>query len=131
MKSILHTFSNGSWVCFWRWIQTRRSYSHMFFKLCALKNFVYNINKKTPVLKSLFKKVASLKTCIVKKKRFQHRCFPVNIAKFLRTAFLQNTSSSCFWQTYKNKTLYLYPFCYLSIPTLEIIAWSARFSIRT
>ena len=26
------------------------------------------------------------------KKRFWHRCFPVNFAKFLRTTFLQNTS---------------------------------------
>ena len=26
------------------------------------------------------------------KKRFWHRCFPVNFAKFLRTPFLQNTS---------------------------------------
>ena len=26
------------------------------------------------------------------KKRLQHSCFPVNIAKFLRTAFLQNIS---------------------------------------
>ena len=24
-------------------------------------------------------------------------CLPVNIVKFLRTAFLQNTSSACFW----------------------------------
>ena len=26
------------------------------------------------------------------KKRFQHRCFPVNFVKFLRTSTLQNTS---------------------------------------
>ena len=26
----------------------------------------------------------------------QHRCFPVNIAKFLRTAFFQSTSDGCF-----------------------------------
>ena len=31
------------------------------------------------------------------KRRLQHRCFPVNIAKFLRTAFLQNTSGGCFY----------------------------------
>ena len=28
-----------------------------------------------------------LKTCIFIKKRLQHKYFPVNIAKFLRTAF--------------------------------------------
>ena len=30
------------------------------------------------------------------KKSLQHRCFPVNVAKFLRAAFLQNFSSGCF-----------------------------------
>ena len=29
------------------------------------------------------------------KKWLQHRCFPVNILKFLRTAFLWNTSVAC------------------------------------
>ena len=32
--------------------------------------------------------VASLKDCNYIKERLQHGCFPVNIAKFLRTAFL-------------------------------------------
>ena len=32
------------------------------------------------------------------KKRPQHRCFPVNITKSLRIAFLWNTSGSCFWK---------------------------------
>ena len=31
------------------------------------------------------------------KRRLQHRCFPVNIAKFLRTAFWWNTSGGCFY----------------------------------
>ena len=35
-----------------------------------------------------FYKVAGLKTCTFIKKRHQHKCFTVNIAKFLRTAFL-------------------------------------------
>ena len=33
------------------------------------------------------------------KKRLWHSCFPVNFAKFLRTPFLQNTSTGCFWKT--------------------------------
>ena len=32
-------------------------------------------------------KVAVLQVCNSPKKRLQHRCFPVNISKFLRTAF--------------------------------------------
>ena len=31
------------------------------------------------------------------KKRLWHRCFPVNFVKFLRTLFLQNTSSGYFY----------------------------------
>ena len=30
------------------------------------------------------------------KKRLQHRCFPVNFAKFLKPLILQNTSGGCF-----------------------------------
>ena len=39
---------------------------------------------KTPFW-SLF--LIKLQPCDIMKKRLQHRCFPVNIAKFLRTAF--------------------------------------------
>ena len=31
------------------------------------------------------------------KKRLQHRCFPVNFAKCLKTTFLQNTTGDRFW----------------------------------
>ena len=31
------------------------------------------------------------------KKKLQHRYFPVNITKFLRTLFLQDTSGGCFY----------------------------------
>ena len=34
-------------------------------------------------------------------KRLQHSCFPVNIAKFLRTPFWQNTSGGCFCKMMK------------------------------
>ena len=44
-----------------------------------------------PVLVSLFNKVAGLQACNVIKKRLQHRCFPVNMVKFLRTAFINGT----------------------------------------
>ena len=37
--------------------------------------------------RSLFNKVAGLQTCNFIKKRLQDSCFPVNVAKFLRTAF--------------------------------------------
>ena len=37
------------------------------------------------MLECLFNKVAGLQACIFIKKRLQHRCFPVNIVKLLRT----------------------------------------------
>ena len=39
---------------------------------------------------TLFNKVAVPEACSSIKKRLQHRCFPVYIAKFLRTAILKN-----------------------------------------
>ena len=44
------------------------------------------------MLESLFNKAAGLQTCNFIKKRLQHRCFSMNIAKFLRTTILKNNS---------------------------------------
>ena len=52
-----------------------------------------NIHRKTRVLGSLLKKVADLEARKSIKRIFQHRCFPLNIAKFLSTAF----SIAHFW----------------------------------
>ena len=41
-------------------------------------------------------KVAVLKSTTLLKRRLRHRCFSVNVAKSLRTPFLQNTSSNFF-----------------------------------
>ena len=40
---------------------------------------------ETPVLESLFNKVTDLKACSFIKKMLQHKRFPVNIAKYLKT----------------------------------------------
>ena len=56
----------------------------MFFKIDFLKNFAI-FTKRHPVLESLFNKAAGLKAFDFFKERLQHKCFPVNIAKFLRT----------------------------------------------
>ena len=50
------------------------------YKLC-------NIHRKTPVLESVFNIIAGLKGCRFIEKRLQHRRFPVNIVKLLRTFF--------------------------------------------
>ena len=54
----------------------------------------WNIHRKTPMLKSLFNKVTVLRACDFIKKSLQHRCFPVIIAKFMRTPIPKNI---CEW----------------------------------
>ena len=57
---------------------------------------------KAPVLESLFNKVADLLAYNFIKKRLQHRCFPVNVAQFLRTpVFYRPTpvAASAWWRS--------------------------------
>ena len=65
----------------------------VFYKKAVLKNFAM-FTKKTPLLESLFNKVAVLRPKALQfiKKRLQQRHFLVNIAKFLRTPILKNIS---------------------------------------
>ena len=72
----------------------RSSRSQMIFEIGVLE--VWNIHRKTSVLESLFSKVVSLEAWNFIKKKLQHRCFPVNIAKFLRKFYLKNTTGGCF-----------------------------------
>ena len=61
---------------------------------CSIKKLFWKTShypQETPVLEFLFKKVAGLKACNFIKKLPQHRCFPVNIAKFLRLPISKNT----------------------------------------
>ena len=51
---------------------------------------------ETPVLGSHFDKAAGLQLCNFIKKRFQHSCFPVIIAKFLGIPILRASPNGCF-----------------------------------
>ena len=66
-------------------LPARSSCSQMIFKIGVFKNFATFTGKH--LCWSLFHKVAGFQACNFTKKSLQHRCFPVNIAKFLRTAF--------------------------------------------
>ena len=46
-----------------------------------------NFHRKTHLLVSHFNDMAGLHACIFIKKRLEHRCFPVNTVKYLRTTF--------------------------------------------
>ena len=62
------------------------------WKKSALVNFTKFTGKH--LCQSLFfKKLAGLRAATSLKKKLRHKCFPVNLAKFLRTPYLQNTSA--------------------------------------
>ena len=78
-------------TCIWRTTTCRSSRRRCSLKKGVLRNFV-KLTGKHLCQSLLFNKVADLRLATLLKKRFWHRCFPVNFAKFLRTLFLQNTS---------------------------------------
>ena len=45
----------------------------------------------------MFFKIGVLKACHFIKKRLQHSCFPVTLAKFLKHPFLQKISGGCYY----------------------------------
>ena len=60
---------------------------------CSVKKVllkIWQISEETPVLESLFNRVAGLKACNFIKKRLQHRRFPAKSAEFVRTPISKN-----------------------------------------
>ena len=73
------------WVIGLTSIDFRSSHWQMLFKIGVLNNFAIFTEKH--LCWNLFSKVTGLQVCNFIKKRLQHRCFSVNIAKCLRTDF--------------------------------------------
>ena len=67
----------------------RSSHRRCSLKKAVLKDFAIFTGKHL-CWSLFFKKVTTLQPCNFIKKRLQHRRFPVNIAKFLRTIILKN-----------------------------------------
>ena len=67
----------------------RKGRSQMFFKKDVLKNFSIFTGKHL-CWSLLLNKWQVFRSAALLKKRLQHSCFPVNIAKFLRTPTLKN-----------------------------------------
>ena len=61
----------------------------VLYKKVVLNNFAIFTGKHLS-WSLFFKKIVVLKACDFIKKRLQNRCFPVNIAQFLRIPFLKN-----------------------------------------
>ena len=84
------------WINLGKWEKVesiiRNSLSQMFFKICVLKIFPIFTGKHL-CWRLFLIKLQAFQTYNFIKMRLQHRCLPVNIAQFLRTAFfLKNTS---------------------------------------
>ena len=60
----------------------------LFFKKGCSKKFC-NIHRKTPMLESLFNKVAGLQGCSFIKKRLQHRCFFCEYYKLFKNSYFE------------------------------------------
>ena len=81
--SEVETFKTPFWIDIRWWIPI--TVCRCFTKYVFLKTLQYS-QENTCVVVS-FNKVAGLKACSFIKKRLQRSCFPVNIAKCLRTGF--------------------------------------------
>ena len=68
-------------------IRSRSSHWRCSVREGVLRNFA-KFTGKTCAKVSFFNKVASLRPATLSKKRLWHRCFPVNLAKFLRAPFV-------------------------------------------
>ena len=76
-------------------LKYRSSHRRCSVRKCVVTNFTkFTGNHLCQGL--YFKKVAGFRPATLFKKRVWHRYFPANIAKFLRTPFLQNTSGRLF-----------------------------------
>ena len=72
----------------YRFMLSRSSHQRCSVEKAVVKKFAIYTVKTRPVLESLFNKV--LQVCNFIKKRLQHRCFPMNIAKVLRATIFKN-----------------------------------------
>ena len=95
--------SESGWFC--KQLPRNKVPNNYFLKLVQKHSsrlvFLKILQQKTPMLESPSNKIAGLKTGNFIKKKLHNKCFPVNIAKFLRAVFLQNTSCGYFGQFYE------------------------------
>ena len=82
----------------------RSSHLKCSIKKAVLKMFAI-FHRRARVLESFFNKVAGLRPATLLKKRLQHRCLSMRIAKFLRTPIFKNICKQLFlyFRILKNK----------------------------
>ena len=125
--SVLKNFANftGKHLCWSLSLSTLQAFRRCSSKQVFLK--ILQFHWKTPMLESLLNKVAGLKAWNFIKKRLQHRYFPMKLAKFWRTLFLQNISGGCFWKLNCFSSFYYHDLAKLSQRNI-LISFLAAFS---
>ena len=134
LKHLFYTTPTGD--CFWLNCKTsNRIKTSSYFKFrgsCSFYCHDRSNHQRFPIKKGVLRsfakftekhfcqslfcnKVAGLRPANLLKKRFWHSCFPVNFAKFLRTPFLQNTSS---------RMLLLWVFCNFQITAFFLLLFN-------
>ena len=94
------------------WYPYRRaSRSELFSKKDVLQNFIYSQFHNFTHVKSLFNKPECM--LFYYKETLQHRCFPVNIAKFLRTPILKNIYKRLIQQISKFTLFWYLYYCFI------------------
>ena len=75
-------------------------------RCCIRKQFLKILQDplETPVWESILKNFADLSTCNFIKKRLQHKCFPVNVAKFLIQPILKNICKRLLFKFFFNSS---------------------------
>ena len=95
----------------------------------VFKNLAIFTGKHLCCVRISFYKVAGLKACIFIKKRIQHRCFLVNIAKFLRIPILKKVCKRLLLMIdvskHQNSNQNIDRLCKMSVKTVQL---SSRFS---
>ena len=104
----------------------------MFFAVISASSYYVHNQRQEFWYNFCFTKMSHLQPAALLKRRLWHRCFPVNLAKFSRTPFLQNTLRRLF----PNVLLFL-KFEYLdlevdrhgnteTLPSFSSLAWGTR-----
>ena len=77
--------------------ESRSSHWRCSIKRSVLKNL--ENSQENTCARAAFSIVAGLRPADLLKNRLWQRCFSVNFAKFLKTAFFLKTSGGCFWES--------------------------------
>ena len=80
----------------------------VFYKKTVLNNFAI-FTEKNLCWCLFFNKNAGLQVCNIIENRLQHRCFLVNIAKFLRTHILKNICEQLLLRVFPSMSVWTFP----------------------